>query len=337
MAGVDENEDSTLAPDEAFAVLGNEVRIEILRTLADAGEPLSFSGLFDQVEYDTASNFSYHLDKLTQHFVRKTDEGYGLTRAGERVVEAVLSGAVTEAPTVDRTEIDQECHFCGSPVEVSYSQERLERFCTECSGMWGSHDRGFLGSLTLPPVGLQDRSTQAAADVAWIWRKRDFLALSNGICPRCSASIGVEPDICPSHDDSEELCDVCGNRHAARLEFNCPTCIFDARGTLPIVFAYDTDLLAFVIAHGYNPFQPESIADVQRLYSEYEEEILSVEPFRGRFTFSADGETLTLTVDEDFEVVETVLTGCQEGTDERRRLGDEGKSDEASGRPNTER
>ena len=337
MAGVDEKEDSTLAPDEAFTVLGNEVRIEILRALADAGEPLSFSGLFDQVDYDTASNFSYHLDKLTQHFVRKTDEGYGLTRAGERVVEAVLSGAVTEAPVIERTRVDQDCHFCGAPIEIRYHQERLERFCTECPGMWGSRDRGFLGSLALPPVGLEGRSEEEAVRAAWTWRNLTIFALGAGLCPRCSARLERELVLCDSHDvpESDELCDECGNRFATRVRCRCPTCILDLRGSLPLVFVDHTEFQAFMTRHGYNLVSPDSIAAVQRFIDSHEEEVLSVDPFRARLTFSADGESLTLTVDEDLEVVETVLTGCQEGTDEGGRSGNDGQSDGASGRPST--
>ncbi len=48
-----------------------------------------------------------------------------LGRAGERIVEAVLSGAVTDDPVLSRTEIDQSCPYCGAPVEVEYGQEQL--------------------------------------------------------------------------------------------------------------------------------------------------------------------------------------------------------------------
>ena len=338
MAGVDEKEDSMLAPDEAFAVLGNEVRIQILRALANAGEPLSFSGLFDRIEYDTASNFSYHLDKLTQHFVRKTDEGYGLTRAGERVVEAVLSGAVTEAPVIERTRVDQTCHFCGASVEVQYQNERLDRFCTECSGMWGSQDRGFLGSLSLPPAGLRDRSADEAVEAAWTWRNLDIFAIASGLCPKCSGPLDRELDLCTEHEGSSggDLCGACDNRYAARVRLRCPTCIFDARGTIPILFIADTEFLAFLTSHGCNPFRPDTIANAHRVYSDYEEEIVSMDPFEGRFTFTAGGDTLKVTVDENLEVVETTLTMGRVSTDGERRSTDESRSAEEPGNSRTE-
>lgn len=66
MAGDNEQSDSTtLSAEEAFARLGDETRLDVLQTLGTADEPLSFSELRDRVGYETAGNFSYHLDQLT--------------------------------------------------------------------------------------------------------------------------------------------------------------------------------------------------------------------------------------------------------------------------------
>jgi hypothetical protein len=124
--GTDER-DTPLAPDEAFAALGNETRMEILRTLGDADEPLTFSELRDRVGMADSGQFNYHLGKLGEHFVGGTEDGYRLQRAGKRVVEAVLSGAVTGAPVVEPTETDDACLYCGAPTTVSYREGMLAR------------------------------------------------------------------------------------------------------------------------------------------------------------------------------------------------------------------
>lgn len=80
----DDDAGSGLAPGEAFAALGNETRLEILRALGDVERPLSFSALHDRVEMQDSSQVNYHLDKLVGHFVGKSEEGYSLTRAGRR-------------------------------------------------------------------------------------------------------------------------------------------------------------------------------------------------------------------------------------------------------------
>lgn len=132
----DDEGDTALAPDQAFAALGNETRIEILRALGDVEQPLSFSELHDRIEMRDSSQFNYHLEKLVGHFVRKSEAGYALRRAGRRVIEAVLSGAVTQAPVVGRTEVDHPCHLCGAPIEVTFHEERVELYCTTCAGTY---------------------------------------------------------------------------------------------------------------------------------------------------------------------------------------------------------
>ncbi|AUV82645.1 hypothetical protein C2R22_14175 [Salinigranum rubrum] len=153
----------TPSPDEAFATLGSETRLSILQALGAADRPLAFSTLFDRVDVDDSGRFNYHLGRLVSHFVGKTDAGYELTQAGRRVVEAVLSGAVTDAPVVERTRLDQPCHYCGAPIEVSYRQDRVLKYCTDCPGRnrtpRGVPDapaEGYLGSLPLPPQASRD-------------------------------------------------------------------------------------------------------------------------------------------------------------------------------------
>jgi hypothetical protein len=73
---------------EAFATLGNETRLSILLALWEAYEPfvatnaVAFSELRERVGMRDSGQFNYHLDKLRGHFVRKTDAGYELRRAG---------------------------------------------------------------------------------------------------------------------------------------------------------------------------------------------------------------------------------------------------------------
>lgn len=49
-------ESAPLAPDDAFALLGNETRMEMLRTLGDADEPMSFTDFFTGSESATPAS-----------------------------------------------------------------------------------------------------------------------------------------------------------------------------------------------------------------------------------------------------------------------------------------
>ncbi len=313
MAGDGDSE--RLSPDDAFATLGNGTRLGILQALGRAEDDVSFSELRDRVGVEDSGQFNYHLEQLVGHFVRKTDEGYQLQRAGRRVVEAVLSGAVTDAPDLDRTRVDETCELCGAPIEVARDGGSIAMYCTECAGRY-SHaygddptgrraDEGYLGRLPLPPAGLRDRTPTEVLRAAWTWGNLEMLAISAGICPRCSATVDRTPlVVCEDHDTSDGLCAECRGRQAVRLTVSCTNCIYGSGGIFSINLVSNTDLLDLLTDHGLNPVVPDSIRLVNEVHGDYGEELLSTEPFRARFTFDVDGDTLALTVDDDLEVVE---------------------------------
>lgn len=308
------------SPDDAFAVLSNETRVEILRELGDSTGPLEFSKLYDRVDVSDTGQFNYHLDELVGHFVRKTDAGYELRQAGRRVIMAVQSGAVTDAPVLEPTRTTESCWYCGAPIEVSFLEERVDMYCRDCPGTYGKQIRaerrtvdtegsGYLGYLSLPPAGLQDRSPVEVFRTAWTWHHLDMLAVGSGICPRCSAAVDISVDACEDHRTAGEFCDACGRHHAIDFRAGCTNCIFETGGPLLLALLANTDLLAFLTSHDRNPVSLDSVATVQEAHvrsdaATYAEELLSTEPLEARFTFTVDGETLSLTVDRELSVLE---------------------------------
>ncbi|WP_049922067.1 winged helix-turn-helix domain-containing protein [Halopiger djelfimassiliensis] len=101
---------------EALDALANEHRIAILRALADADGPLSFSELREEIEMRDTGRFNYHLTELLGRFVRETPDGYRLGPAGKRVV---LAGAdlgresATLLAESDAPQSDGDCPVCG--------------------------------------------------------------------------------------------------------------------------------------------------------------------------------------------------------------------------------
>lgn len=59
------------------------------------------------------------------------------------------------------------------------------------------------------------------------------------------------------------------------------------------------ELLAFVGEHGLN-----TTADGIEWGWHYGEDIVSTDPFEARFTFTIDGDSLALTVDDDLDVMD---------------------------------
>jgi DNA-binding transcriptional ArsR family regulator len=72
-------------PTEAFALLSNETRVDVLRALADTEEALRFAQLRRRVGLRDGGVFTYHLEKLRGTFVEKRGDRYRLTTEGERV------------------------------------------------------------------------------------------------------------------------------------------------------------------------------------------------------------------------------------------------------------
>ena len=298
----------TLAPDEAFAVLGDETRIEILQVLGKSDDPLSFTALRDAVGIRQGGQFNYHLNKVVGHFVTKTDDGYELRQPGRRVVEAVLSGAVTHDPELEPTDVDYECLLCGASIQVSYRSERVELYCTACSGQYGrrvaeresSFDRsgGYLGGYQIPPAGVDGRSPYGLLEAASLWSHLENIALANGLCLRCGAIVNISITVCEDHDRSEGLCGTCDNRHAIQVEQSCENCQFTRRGMAINILAAKLELRRFVAEQGIDP-----IVGGYKWGWDCDEQVHSVDPFRADFTFEVGAESITLHTGEDLVVL----------------------------------
>lgn len=316
-SNTDEGETRIVAPDEAFAVLGNETRMEILQALGEvagfreADESMSFSELRDRVGIRDSGQFNYHLDQLTGHFIRKTDDGYTLRPSGRRVIEAVLSGTVTEVPDLTSAQVDWSCPYCDAPVEVTYDETvpfPVTPYCTECAGLseyFEPFEYGQLAALRLSPAGLHGRTPRELLQAAITWSHLQGLAAYCGVCPYCSGPIEHSLSVCETHDTTDGDCPDCNRPYAAQLYSYCTNCIFETEESFAadLVIA-NTDVLAFLAAHGINPItDPWGPVLVNS-----DEEILSTEPFKARFTLTIDDESLTLTVDDDLSVVDVSIS-----------------------------
>lgn len=97
---------------EALEVLGNELRMDVIRELADADRPLSFTELRERVDVRDTGKFNYHLTRLCGYFVRETEGGYELGHAGTRLLSAVGPGGASEHDLRTGSETGA-CPVCG--------------------------------------------------------------------------------------------------------------------------------------------------------------------------------------------------------------------------------
>jgi hypothetical protein len=89
-----------------------------------------------------------------------------------------------------------------------------------------------------------------------------------------------------------------------RFDLYCANCNYDPNSIAPGILLANTELLAFLTTRGINPFAPESLNRTSQAIAQYDEEVVSTEPFEARLTFTADGDSITLTLDEDLSIVE---------------------------------
>jgi hypothetical protein len=136
-----------LRPAEAFSLIGNETRVEILEALWRTDQqPVSFTTLRQRSGVDDSAKFNYHLGQLTGHFVRQTEQGYELRTTGESAVRAAVEGSFNAHPDPDPIETGDDCTRCGSRLVATYSEEKLTIDCPACG-------RGH-GRYSFPPGGL---------------------------------------------------------------------------------------------------------------------------------------------------------------------------------------
>ena len=127
------------SPDEVFALLGNETRMAIVRGIWEADEEeISFSTLYDRVDVGDSGQFNYHLTKLLDHFVEKTDDGYRLREAGRQVVAAVMVGAIHTDPSAEFHDLSTACFYCGGTLTMAYADGYVVVRCTDCHGSFSA-------------------------------------------------------------------------------------------------------------------------------------------------------------------------------------------------------
>ena len=304
--------DGSPSKNEAFQLLSDGTRLAILQTLWEAHDPtdpspVSFSELRERIGVKDPGQFNYHLNKLTTHFIRRTESGYELREAGKRIVRVVLAGTVSDDVTIEPVEIDVSCIFCGGPTEIEYRDGLLSHWCIRCTARCVvNYPAGLLSKEELPTAGSLNRNPDEIYRSSRVWIKHREASVMDRVCPECSGSMPVESiRICDDHapdPDDEVVCEGCGSifwgmvYHACdvcRLHWQMPTLLYPPMHPAVVAFYYD---------HG---IEFDRASHEQRAYLlHYHEEVVSRDPLRIRTTIPLDGDQLRVTFDEQMRVIE---------------------------------
>lgn len=306
-----------VAAADAFASLGNELRLSILWALWESPESaLSFAELRRRVAPDDTGNFSYHIGKLTDYFVRKTDDGYALRAAGEQVVRAVLTGTITSDPTLPGREIDEQCAFCGAPVEMAYDDEFINVRCTDCGGVVKrDFPEGTYMNYSFPPAGLDGRSREEAVDAAHVLYDSKVTPMMKGVCPECAGKVQVSFEVCEDHRPGESgLCPTCETRFAVWSVYECTHCKYTRLSAMWFAALNHPEVIAFYRDHGLDetiPFR-KLTGDNARFVRDITEAVVDTDPYRFRVSIPVGGETLVVHLDESLDVVDAERTASDD-------------------------
>ncbi|MFC6954086.1 DUF7351 domain-containing protein [Halorubellus litoreus] len=218
--------DAADATADAFALVGNEHRVAILRALLAAHAdpetpyPTSFATLRERAGVDVSAQFAYHLDALVGAFVAKTGDGYRLRYPGWKAAAALAAGTYTDQRAFGPTAVPGECAHCRvAALHASYGDAWLTVACHGCERV--------LTRYPFPPGAAAAHLDDGGVDAllsAFDDRVRSHFALAvDGVCPECAgrtrtALAAVDDDASASQTATR------GDGHAIHAVADCETC-----------------------------------------------------------------------------------------------------------------
>ncbi|MDZ7702189.1 MAG: ArsR family transcriptional regulator [Halobacteriales archaeon] len=275
--------DDCVEPADAFALIGDEIRLSILEALWRLETPARFSDVRQAADVADSAHFNYHLGKLRGTFVRKADSGYELRTAGQRVVQAVLAGSFTEHPEREIA-IDDECTLCGGALAARYADELLSIECEDCGHRHGEYP--------FPPGGFHDR-TDAEVLEAFDQRVRHLHCLAkDGVCPECNGRMETEV----VQDDG------CCLGVGLRVDHHCQQCGHTVCSAIGLGLLDHSRVASFYEDHGVS-LSDTPYWQLRWCVDDAPVTVLEEDPWRFRVEMTLDGETLRVEVDGDLAVV----------------------------------
>lgn len=289
---MDTDESASEQPDEsadAFAALSDPTRVEILRALWDTEDrEATFSQLREQVGMRDSGQFNYHLGKLTDEFVRQTDDGtYELRLAGVHVVGSLLSGTYTGEAEIGPVPGGESCPDCGSELSFSYDDDTFTFECDSC-------DPRTVVQLPAPPGVFEPHEESEAPEVARQYLLSVLEEVRNGFCLFCKGPMATDVE-----SDSETL-------DFPYVTFSCERCGMTFQTELGMTLSDNPAVVVFYHDHGEDvrdvSWADLLAVDTNRAWVE------QADPFRVTVRYLLDGDALEVTVDDSLDVIETRRT-----------------------------
>lgn len=278
--------DWSIAPESAFATLSDQTRLQIIQELGQPpGYTASFSALHEALGATDSSRFNYHLQQLTDTFVRKTDDGYQLRYAGRLVHRMIQAGMFTDYQRRTPVEIQSACPTCGATLEASYADGRHRVLCPDCASVYFRNP--------LHPAGLENRTFTEVVEASDRLHRTMTALATDGICPHCSGI--VTPTIVNDHTRPfgqpfvDHTCENCG----LIITTNVGTTLLTTPTVISFFHNHHVDL------------RTEPTWDLPFCIDDDYLTVRSRDPWRIVVSMPLGDEELAVTVDKDLAVIDS--------------------------------
>jgi hypothetical protein len=289
----------TESPAEVFRLLSDDIRIDILETLAVAQSEtnsrrsgpveLTFSDIYQKTDVDNTSKLSYHLGELVGPILRKTENGYAFTHAGEKLVRLILAENYERPPEFAPIEISGQCIYCdATSLQTSLRFQFFVVTCQQC-------DKPLSGHPVTPTV-LRTHSGPELVDMVSKKMALEYRQIREGLCLGCTGSLST------STIPSEELPDE--NPFSFLVHDECNHCLREYNGPLVYGVAYHPASVAFHWEYGID-LSTKGMWELHQYADRWTAERRSTTPAEYRVVMRRDSEELHVYLDADVTVTRT--------------------------------
>lgn len=286
--------DKAATPEDPFALVGNEIRAEIVRTFGDVhareqSRPvLTFSELRSQADIDIdSSKFNYHLQKLVGHFLEKIETGYQLRPEGYLLYKTLVAGTFDRRSSHTTVDVGMDCHYCTTAVGATFNNGLARIQCPGCD---------YLYDIATVPPGVVDGEVVELSQISQ-YNHHKHLAFARGVCPTCGDALDTE------FHSPAEVPFPGGERHEVYIYRSCDHCGAQRYLSVGEALLIDQELLSFCHEHGVNVFSTP-LWELEFAATDRGVTTRSTDPWEVALEVSYGGDTLELVVAEDLSVSE---------------------------------
>lgn len=289
-------EDTSSRSADAFGLVGNEIRVEILRALGDARVEqrhppvLSFSEIRSRSDIEVDSGqFNYHLQQLVGHYIDRVDDGYRMRTEGRLLYQTLRAGTFDRQASTRRMDAGFDCYYCDTPVEASIEDGTT---AVRCPDPGCEHVYGLAGA----PPGVDGTDPESLEQIGAYYH-HGHLGFAREVCVTCgnrprTEIVPVEP--LPFGDPE---------RRAFYVYRVCENCGDQRHLTLGTALLADPELVGFCREHGVDVLSTP-LWELEFAATDRGVTVRSTEPWEASLTVTYHDETLELVVDDSLTVVE---------------------------------